>query len=117
MNENNLAPMSTAPTDTASTDTAPTGNMEAREGRHDTYIGMAIGFVVTSLCMYVPAFLSNGDVLPLLLLPPLLFGVIGILIATLSPRKRLGWGVFAGAAIAFVVMVALLTYFLNTSKN
>ncbi|MDK6275431.1 hypothetical protein QP116_06735 [Pseudoglutamicibacter cumminsii] len=117
MNENNLAPMNTAPTDTASTDTAPTGNVEAREGRRDTYVGMAIGLVVTSLCMYVPAFLSNGDVLPLLLLPPLLFGVIGTLIATLSPRKRLGWGVFAGAAIAFVVMVALMYYFISTSKN
>lgn len=107
MNQNNLAPKSTA----------PTGNVEAPEGRRDTYIGLAIGFVVTSLCMYVPAFLANGDILPRLLLPPLLFGVIGILIATLTPRKRLGWGVFAGAAIAFVVMVALLIYFLSTSKN
>lgn len=107
MNQNNLAPKSTA----------PTGNVEAPGGHRYTYIGMAISFVVTSLCMYVPAFFANGDILPRLLLPPLLFGVIGILIATLTPRKRLGWGVFAGAAIAFVVMVALMFYFLSTSKN
>ncbi|MBM7796224.1 hypothetical protein [Pseudoglutamicibacter cumminsii] len=117
MNENNLAPKSTPPTNPASTDTAPTGNVEVPEPRRDTYIGLVVSGVVTSLCMYVPAFLANGDILPRLLLPPLLFGVIGILIAKLSPRKRLGWDVFAGAAIAFVVMVVLMYYFISTSKN
>ncbi|KGF19996.1 MULTISPECIES: hypothetical protein [Micrococcaceae] len=85
--------------------------------RRGAYIGFAIGFVATGLSMYVPPFFANGDILPLLLLSPLVYAIIGITIATLSSRKRLGWGIFIGTVAGFIVVIVLLLYFLGNSKN
>lgn len=85
--------------------------------RRSTFTGFTIGFVATSLSMYVPPFFAHGDILPLLLLPPIAYGIIGILIGTLSPRKRLGWGIFAGTVAGFIAVIVLLLYFLGNSKN
>ncbi|KGF19997.1 MULTISPECIES: hypothetical protein [Micrococcaceae] len=89
---------------------------ENRKKRRNVYIGVAgflIGFVPTVLGMHLPWFIDPGETLLLVPMAPFILGIIGLQTALFTPRKHLGWGIFAGTVIAFMASIAFWSYLIG----
>lgn len=89
---------------------------EHRKKRRNVYIGIAgflIGFGPTVLGMHLPWFIDPGETLLLVPMAPFILGIIGLQTALFTPRKHLGWGIFAGTVIAFMASIAFWSYLIG----